>query len=349
MYALLFVLAGVAPARSDTISVIGVVVESGVRQKGIPIGLYISMKDKDHYATDTTGPNGVYVVVAPNVFDIDSIYIISEDTAHYAEPLKVKLGIARNGLGGKIIAADDLVLFPPRLEYDPKTASQRIAAVANTEALKVKFRRTTPDKANEAVARQAAQIAAATRTTDKNGDLLGTILKGVEPRLDKALPKHAILNKDAFGKLKSHPNYRLVPFSSDHASKLNPAKWRSNPVVLTPEVLKLITTDGGRAINLKWVDDREGLDLLRSALRKQAGQRDRYTIGFLLPRGSEPTPVLETDLSDDGLRKLLKDIPGARAWVLSQKMRKDPNMPREQLHFLREQTSGLRPIVIERK
>jgi hypothetical protein len=350
MCALLIILAGLTPARSDTISVIGVVVdESGVRRRGIPVGLYITAKGKPHYAAYTTGLTGVYYLFATNLFDLDTIYVLSEDPAHYAEPLKLDLGQSFSGPGGKIIPAGDLVLLPPRNVYDAKTASRHIAALANTEAMKVRFRKTTPAKANEIVASQAARIAAATQTADKKKVPLGTILKGIEPLLDTSLPHHAILDKDAFLKLKDHRDYRPLPFRPHDSANLNPAKWRLNPGVLTPDVLKLLTADGGRAIDPKWVDDSKSLDLLRSVLRKQAGQRERYTTGFLLPRGSGITPVLETDLSDEGIRRLLKEIPSARAWVLSQKMRADPKMPKAQLQFLREQTSGLRPIVIEKK
>src|SRR5437870_7848981 len=106
--------------RADTYAVAGVVVQGGVRQRRIKVGLYVSATDRDYqgaWSSDITSNTGVYSFFARNLIGVQELFIVVEEPG-YEGSVQVTLSAATREAGISKLIAGDLEIYPPLAVYD---------------------------------------------------------------------------------------------------------------------------------------------------------------------------------------------------------------------------------------
>ena len=164
--ALAVVTAG-APASADTLLIVGVAVDTaGARMPGALVRLYATSNVlKTPLAEDRTSERGIFSLYRTNIAgDIGDLFVVYEGATHaVATPLKVTVAAVTSGLLQSRTA--DLIILdvPQTASLTNEEAAERLAAIAQTQAVLVKAGVAEADKAEDAVAVRSAQVALAVR------------------------------------------------------------------------------------------------------------------------------------------------------------------------------------------
>lgn len=153
-----------APAHAATVVLSGVAVHRSnqaemKRAQGVQVGLYAKGKRGTPYVVDTTSEDGVFNIVAPNVFT-DVVYVRYEGERYEAAPVEVRL--ARGP--GRVIQAKcrDLVLRPRNPDLRAASVQEvaaHLATVADARAFEARIGLTDRKTANEAILQEFLRVA----------------------------------------------------------------------------------------------------------------------------------------------------------------------------------------------
>jgi hypothetical protein len=181
-------LLGIANAAyPDTLSIIGVVVKKGAdRVQGASVKLYsTSNKTGKPLAIDTASERGVFNLYRTNIAgDLGDLFVVYEGGEGVADPLKVSLGSAKDGL---IEVRTQDVVVNPAAEGGALTqeqAADAMASVSRTAVVLVQAGVLTEDEAKNQVTKKTTQILA--KVPKANLDIqqlqfrTGTIIKPSE-------------------------------------------------------------------------------------------------------------------------------------------------------------------------
>jgi hypothetical protein len=150
-------------AYADTLSIIGVVVKKGAdRAQGATVKLYsTSNKTGKPLAVDTASDRGVFNLVRTNIAgDLGDLFVVYEGGEGVADPLKVSLGSAKEGI---IQVRTQDVVVKPASEVGALTqeqAADAMASVTSTASVLVQAGVLTEDEAKIQVTKKTTQILA---------------------------------------------------------------------------------------------------------------------------------------------------------------------------------------------
>ncbi len=150
-------------AYADTLSIIGVVVKKGAdRARGATVKLYsTSNKTGKPLAVDTASDRGVFNLVRTNIAgDLGDLFVVYEGGEGVADPLKVSLGSAKEGI---IQVRTQDVVVKPASEVGALTqeqAADAMASVTSTASVLVQAGVLTEDEAKIQVTKKTTQILA---------------------------------------------------------------------------------------------------------------------------------------------------------------------------------------------
>lgn len=161
------VLSGVAVHRSNQAEM--------KRAQGVQVGLYAKGKRGTPYVVDTTSEDGVFNIVAPNIFT-DVVYVRYEGDRYEAAPIEIRL--VRGP--GRLIQAKcrDLVLRPRnpdlRTAGVPEIAAH-LATVADARAFEARIGLTDRKTANEAILQEFLRVASSVGPEFQAAEILAEV------------------------------------------------------------------------------------------------------------------------------------------------------------------------------
>lgn len=162
--ALLAVMLAPMSVRADTLIIVGVAVDkTGQRMSGALVRLYATSNPvKAPLAEDRTSERGIFSLYRTNIAgDIGNLFIVYEgEQDKVAEPLKVTLKPISEGLIQS--RTSDLVILqlPQNATLTSDEAAERIAAVAQTQAVLVEAGAAETTTAERVVAARSTEIMA---------------------------------------------------------------------------------------------------------------------------------------------------------------------------------------------